>query len=123
MSLYSITPKMIGVNRVLEKCMIFLTPMGVLLGLLLGHRVSWMKPLVSYLFGFLTFSSALSISLNDFFSTMKRPKFMLAYWLGSLLIMPVLSVGLAYLFFSDNSGIISGYALLRAIPTAVVGTV
>ena len=123
MSLYSITPKMIGANRILEKCMIFLTPLGVILGLILGHRISWMKPAVSYLFGFLTFSSALSISLNDFFNTMKRPKFMVVYWLGGLLIMPILSVGIAYLFFAGNSGIISGYALLRAIPTAVVGTV
>lgn len=112
-----------GLNHILEKCMVILTPMGVVLGLILGHRVAWMKPLVSYLFGILTFSSALSISLKDFFNTMKRPKFMVVYWIGSLILMPLFSVGMAYLFFKGNAGIISGYALLRAIPTAVVGTI
>lgn len=82
-----------------------------------------MKPLVSCLFGILTFSSALSISLKNFFNTMKKPKFMVAYWVGSLFLMPLFSVGMAYLFFNDNAGIISGYALLRAILTAVVGTI
>ena len=98
-----------------------LTPLGVLVGLILGSRVSWMKPSVSWLFAFLTFSGALGISSSSFLKVVKKPKNILIFFLGTNVIMPILAWTLASLFFGSNPAIVTGYVLLLSIPTAVSG--
>lgn len=110
-------------NHTLERLMPILTPTGVILGLLLGAHVSWMKPAVNWLFGFLTFTSALSISMGDVGKTLKKPKVFLLFILCAIVILPVLAFLLATMIFHDQSDLVSGYILLMAIPTAVVGTI
>jgi len=98
-----------------------LTPTGVLLGLILGTRVSWMKPSTTWLFAFLTFSGALGISSSSFLKVVKRPKNILVFFLGTNIIMPVIAWTLASLFFGSNPAVVTGYVLLLSIPTAVSG--
>lgn len=121
--LTSVTPKMKVFNHHVEKCMPFLTPLGVVAGLILGKHISWMKPAVNYLFGFLTFTGALTIGLKDFGRTLKKPKYLLCFALCSFIIMPIMTIILASVIFPNSPEIVSGYALIRAIPTAVVGTI
>lgn len=98
-----------------------LTPLGVLVGLILGFRVSWMKPSVTFLFAFLTFSVALGISSSSFLRVVKKPKNILVFFLGTNIIMPVIAWMLASLFFGSNPAVVTGYVLLLSIPTAVSG--
>lgn len=110
-------------DKALSKKMSLLTPIGVLLGILLGKHVSWMKPVVTPLFGVLTFSGALSISVGDFKNTIKKPKFILCYILLSLIAMPLFTYAFSKLVFPSSMDLCSGFVAVRAIPTAVVGTV
>lgn len=110
-------------DKTLSKAMPLLTPIGVILGIVLGKQVSWMKPAVTPLFGLLTFSGALSISVGDFKNTIKKPKFILCYVLFSLIAMPLLTYALSKLVFPSSMDLCSGFVAVRAIPTAVVGTV
>ncbi|MFA6731297.1 MAG: bile acid:sodium symporter family protein [Sphaerochaeta sp.] len=108
-------------NYRLERIMPVLTPSGVILGLLLGSLISWMKPSVSYLFAFITFSGALGISSQDFFKVIRKPKAILVFLFGSNLVMPLLSWSLANLLFPNQSEVITGFVLLMSIPTALTG--
>ncbi|AEV29767.1 putative Na+-dependent transporter [Sphaerochaeta pleomorpha str. Grapes] len=108
-------------NGNLERAMPILTPTGVILGLLLGAKVSWMKPSVTYLFAFLTFCGALGINSSDFFKVLKKPKPIFAFLLGTNLIMPIIAWSVANVAFPTNTAIITGYILLMATPTAVSG--
>lgn len=98
-----------------------LTPTGVLLGLILGTSVSPMKPSVTWLFAFLTFSGALGISTSSFLKVVKRPKNILVFFLGTNIIMPIIAWTLASLFFGSDPAVVTGYVLLLSIPTAVSG--
>ncbi|HKL58408.1 MAG TPA: bile acid:sodium symporter family protein [Sphaerochaeta sp.] len=108
-------------NKILERLMPILTPTGVVLGLILGSHVSWMKPSVTWLFAFLTFSGALGISSSNFLKVVKKPKNILVFFLGTNLIMPIIAWALASLFFGSNPAVVTGYVLLLSIPTAVSG--
>lgn len=108
-------------NQALDRLMPILTPSGVLLGLILGSRVSWMKPSVTWMFAFLTFTGALGISPSSFLRVIKKPKNILVFFLGTNIIMPILAWALASLFFGSEPAIVTGYVLLLSIPTAVSG--
>ena len=110
-------------NTVLNKIMPILTPLAVVLGLLLGKHISWMKPAVNWLFGIMTFFGAMKISAKEVGDALKKPVFLLVFALCSYLLMPLVAYGISHILFNGNKDIISGYILLRAIPTAVVSTV
>ncbi|MDT4763030.1 bile acid:sodium symporter family protein [Sphaerochaeta sp. PS] len=98
-----------------------LTPTGVIVGLLLGSRVAWMKPSVTWLFAFLTFSGALGISSSSFLQVIKKPKNLMVFFLGTNIIMPIIAWALASLLFGSSPDVVTGYVLLLSIPTAVSG--
>ena len=110
-------------NSLLNKLMPIMTPLAVVLGLVLGHYVSWMKPAVNWLFGIMTFFGAMKISVKEVGDAIKKPTFLLAFALGSYVLMPLVAYVISHIFFNGNKEIISGYILLRATPTAVVSTV
>jgi tagaturonate reductase len=113
--------KLRQLNSLTERAMPILTPTGVLLGLLLGSHVSWMKPSVTFLFSFLTFCGALGINGSDFFTVLKKPKPIFLFLLIANILMPCFAWAVANLFFPSLSGTVTGYILLMAIPTAVSG--
>ncbi len=108
-------------NEALDRLMPIITPLGVLVGFILGSRVSWMKPSVTWLFAFLTFSGALGISSSSFLKVVKKPKNILVFFLGTNVIMPIIAWALASLFFGSEPAVVTGYVLLLSIPTAVSG--
>ncbi len=110
-------------NNFLNKQMPLMTPLAVILGLLLGSHVSWMKPAVNWLFGIMTFFGAMKISVKEVGDSLKKPTFLLAFALSSYILMPLVAYAISHIFFNGNKEIISGYILLRATPTAVVSTV
>ena len=123
MDIEGITNKMKKLNKGMERFMPFLTPTGVILGLILGDRIVSLKSAVTYLFAFLTFTGAISISIKDFGRTLKKPMFILCYALASYLFMPIMAKILGISVFPNSPNTASGYILLRAIPSAVSGTI
>lgn len=105
----------------LSKRAYILAPLGVLLGLLLGHRVTFMKPVVTPIFAFLTLVNGMGVNAKDFLSSLKKPKALIAFALTSYIIIPLLALLLSSIFFSSNPYVVAGYILLYSIPTAVVG--
>ena len=112
-----------ALNKKLNKLMPALTPLAVIAGLILGSRISWMKPAVTYLFAFMTFLGTMKISIGEIGDTLKRPAYILVFALGSYIIMPLLAEIAGIVFFHGDKDLISGYNLLRAIPTGVVCTI
>lgn len=110
-------------NKLLNRMMPILTPLAVAIGLVLGNRISWMKPGVTYLFACMTFLGTMKISIKEIGDTLKKPAFLIAFALGSYIIMPLIAelAGLAFSF--GDKDLISGYNLMRAIPTGVVCTI
>lgn len=108
-------------NKILERSMPILTPTGVVIGLLLGTRISWMKPAVTWLFAFITMSGAFGINPRDFFRVISHPKPLIAFFIGSHVCMPLFAWAVASLVFRADPAVVTGFVLLFSIPTAVVG--
>ena len=100
-----------------------LTPTGVVLGLAVSDLFIGGKPFVTPLFAFLTLVSGMSVSVKDFGAMFRKPKPIFVFLLTTYIIIPCLMTGLASLFFHGNSDAITGFVLLYAIPTAVVGCI
>ena len=96
-------------NKGMERFMPLLTPTGVILGLILGDRIISFKPAVTYLFAFLTFTGAISISLKDFGRTLKKPMFILSYALASYIAMPIVAKLCGVIAFPNSPNTASGY--------------
>lgn len=110
-------------NKLLEKCMPLLTPTGVLLGLLLGDKISHWAPAVTWLFAFMTLTGALSINAKEFLLILKKPLPILIFLILFHVIMPLLAFMCGKLFFPNDDAFVTGIVLLFAIPTAVSGSI
>ena len=108
-------------NIHLDRIMPILTPSGVVLGLILGTRVSWMKGSVTYLFALITFIGALGISSGDFFKVIRKPKAIFIAIFATNMLMPLIAFFLANILFPNQNDIITGFILITAIPTALTG--
>lgn len=112
-----------SVDKRLNALMPFITPTGVILALLLGNLFVSLKPIVNPLFGVITFFGAMKISAKDMVAAIKRPLFIIGFVLSSYIAMPILAELVSLIFFSGNKALGSGFNLVRAIPTAVVGSI
>lgn len=110
----------INLNKKLDRLMGILTPIGVCTGLFLGPRVSWLKPLVTCLFAFVTFSGALGMKFSDFLYIKKKPSTAIITIASSHIVMPTIVYIIASFFFHGKPDTITGFILLYANPTAVV---
>lgn len=110
-------------NKLLEKAMPLLTPTGVLIGLLLGHRISHWAPAVTWLFAFMTLTGALSINAKEFLLVLKKPFPIFVFLLTFHIIMPLIAFFTGKVFFPNDQAFITGIVLLFSIPTAVSGSI
>ncbi len=98
-----------------------LTPFGIVVGLLLGDRISALQGIVPYLFAAITLIGGLGISGKEFVATVKRPKPLGIFLVTSLIIMPAVSWLIAVTAFGSMAEVRTGFILLTAIPTALTG--
>ena len=115
--------KLITMNKELERFMPLLTPTGVILGLAVSELFIEAKPLVTPLFAFLTLVSGMGVSVKEFGTMFRKPKPIFIFLLTTYIVIPCLMTGLASVLFRGNSDAITGFVLLYAIPTAVVGCI
>ena len=112
-----------SLNKRLNKLMPLITPTGVILALIIGKYFAPLKPIVNPLFGVMTFLGAMKISFKDMLDALKKPLFIIVFALSSYIAMPLVAELISLLFFNGNKALGSGFNLVRAIPTAVVGSI
>ena len=118
---YSAEQLLRKLNRGLERFMPVLTPAGVILGLLLFSWLKPLKPLVTWLFAFLTLVNGMGVSVSDFGRIIRRPKPVLVFGALSYIIIPVLAALVSRLLFDAETAL--GFILLYSIPTAVAACI
>lgn len=96
-----------------------ITPAGLIIGLLLGDRISSFAFLGEYLFMVLTFSGAVSMQARDFANVMKHPKDILVFLIVGKAVIPLSCVFLIKLAMPDAPEYALGYALVLTGPVAV----
>ena len=111
------------INAYLEKGMSIITPSGIVIGLLLGSRISFLKPLVIYLFAFISLVGGFGVSVPDFFKVFKKPLPIFLFLLSSYFLFPSLVWTSMHLWFTSQPDTMLGFFLLCSVPTAVVGYV
>ena len=100
-----------------------LTPTGVIIGLLIFRFFQPLKPVVTPLFAFLTLVNGMGVSIFDFPRVLRRPRPIFLFMLCVYIIFPLTVTAAARLLFSSSPDTVTGFILLYAIPTAVVGCV
>jgi BASS family bile acid:Na+ symporter len=106
-------------NALLEKLMPFLPPVGVALGFAFSERLIVLKPAVPWLFALMTLSGALKLRARELGAAAARPVPVVAFLVGSHVLMPLIALGAAALFLPGQTDLIAGFVLLFSTPTAV----
>jgi predicted Na+-dependent transporter len=107
------------INRFLERAMPVITPAGLVVGVLFPSTLIKLRPYIAVIFGIMTFSGAVKLTVRDLGKAVSRPLPLVMFFLTSRLIMPVAVRLVSMLFFGQDTDTISGFVLLYAAPTAV----
>ena len=110
-------------NKFLEKFMPFLTPIGVLVGLIGAiwlHNLSFIVP---WIFAAMTFSGSIGSNFRDLQRVLMHPQPIVVNLLILHLVMPLLGWAAGAMFFPGDELTQTGFVLLFVIPTGVVSLV
>lgn len=107
------------INTTLTKMMPFITPTGVITGILLSAYIQDFTFLVPWLFAFMTFEGSLSLNFNSIKAALLHP-FPVFLTLGFLhILMPLIAWGIGHTVFYGDSFTITGIVLGMVIPTGI----
>ena len=106
------------INRFLERAIPITTPLAIVLGFLLPDVFIQLRPFVFWLFGLMTFSGALKLTVKELGAVIKAPLVIVLFFICAHVVMPVFARLAAPLFFTDTD-IVTGFVLLFASPVAV----
>ncbi|MGE4584489.1 MAG: bile acid:sodium symporter family protein [Sphaerochaeta sp.] len=109
----------IRINERCNRAMPLLTPLGVVLGLLIGSRLAAFKGTSTLIFALITFIGALGMSFAQFVEVLKRARSLLLVLFVAHIVLPVVIKMLALLVFPHDPEIVTGFILLSSIPIAV----
>jgi tagaturonate reductase len=109
------------INKTLNRLMPLVAPSGVVLGFLLPGVFIHLRPFVPWLFGLITLAGAMRLRAAEFGSTIRAPFPILAFFAAAHILMPLVALLAASLFFGGVSDTIAGYVLIYSGPTAVTG--
>jgi BASS family bile acid:Na+ symporter len=110
-------------NKMLEKCMPFLTPIGVLVGLIGAVWLHSLSFLVPWIFAGMTFAGSIGSNFKDLRRVMMLPQPIIANLIILHLAMPLLGWAAGSIFFPGDELTQTGFVLLFVIPTGVVSLV
>ena len=99
--------------------MAFISPSCVVLGVLFP-QIGVLRPLVTPLFAFMTFQSALSNTFGNLARTVRHPAPMLVSLILATVLMPSVACVLATALFGSNPNLVCGVVLEYSVPVAVV---
>ena len=106
-------------NAKSDKAMPFLTPIGVVVGLVLGSRIAGFKQWGTFFFASITFIGALQISFAQVMKALKRVRAIVLVLFCAHAVIPLVVKLLAFLVFPDSPSYVTGFILLSSIPIAV----
>ena len=106
-------------NRRLNKMMPFITPTGVILGILFSYYVKDFAFLVPWLFAFMTFEGSLSMSFRSLKGAVAHPLPVIIALAFLHIVMPLWAFGVGHLAFNGDALTITGIILGMVIPTGV----
>lgn len=113
----------INLNRFMDQRMIFVVGSGLIIGAIFHNIIPTIKPIVPYLFAYMTFSIAVGSGHRDFINALRRPG-IYGIILASLhLILPLFATILARTFLPEYPQIQAGIILGTAIPIGVASTI
>jgi BASS family bile acid:Na+ symporter len=112
-----------GLNRVLERWMPLLTPLGVLVGILASAQLKDYKQLVIWIFAGMTFIGSLGANFTDLGRVVRQPMPIIVNLMILHLVMPLIGWAVANAMFPGDVLTETGFILLFAIPTGVVSLV
>lgn len=99
--------------------MAIISPACVVLGVLFP-QIGVMRPLVTPLFAFMTFQSALSNTFGNLGRTLRHPAPMLVSLALTVAAMPCVACALALALFGSDPNLVCGIVLEYCVPVAVV---
>lgn len=108
-----------AIGRFVGGHMSILVPLCVATGIVFSDQVAVAKPIVPYIFAFVTFQGALCNTFSKTFQAFKHPKSLLVILAVTAVGMPLLAYALASLFFGDNPQLVCGIVLEYSVPVAV----
>ncbi|SER79191.1 bile acid:sodium symporter family protein [Psychrobacillus sp. OK032] len=109
-------------NFFIQRWMAVLTPLSLVLGVLLEDVGKHLLFLVPWLFAFMTFSSSLSMKLNDIKVFTKYHKIILVSIAFLHILMPIWAYFLSIIIFDDHLLTI-GFVISVAVPTGVTSVI
>ncbi len=110
-------------NRLLEKRMILVVGSGLLAGALFHRQLVILKPLVPYLFFYMTFAVAVNCSSHDFKKALRTPGSLLAILALLHIVLPLLATVLARTFLPGAALLQAGVILGTAVPIGVASSI
>jgi BASS family bile acid:Na+ symporter len=111
--------KGLRLNRLLEARMIWVVGFGLLLGAVFHQRMALLKPVIPFIFAYITFAVALGCGFQDFGSALKAPGLLLGM-LGLLhLVLPIGATLLAGWALPNQPQLQAGIVLGTATPVGV----
>jgi len=108
-----------SLNRIEDKLMWLVAPLGVVIGLLLGDSISSAAYLGKYIFMILTFSGAISMQAREFLNVLKHPKAIITFLVAGKIVSPLICTLLIKLIMPDMPESVLGYILVLTGPIAV----
>jgi len=112
-----------GVNEKLERLMPVLFPLATVLGFTVPAVFAPLRPLVPVLFAVMTLSGSLRLKVSEFGNTVKSPAPILIFFATFRLLMPLLVMFMASVFFAGSRDTVTGFILLFAGPVGVASFV
>ncbi|MFD1019790.1 bile acid:sodium symporter family protein [Thalassobacillus hwangdonensis] len=101
----------------------FITPVSVILGVVFAGWLESFQYLVPWIFAFMTFAGSLGSNFTDVRHVIKHPVPLLICLVLLHLIMPIISLGVGNVFFSDDPYLITGLILAFIIPTGITSLI
>lgn len=108
-----------AVNGKLEQFMPLLFPFGIALGFTMPGAFGQLRPFVPWLFGMMTLSGALRLTVAEFGKTIRNPLPIFFFMIAVRVLMPLIALFASSLFFGGNPDIITGFVLLFSGPVGV----
>lgn len=107
------------INRRLEKMLPFITPTGVILGIIFSAYLKDFSFIVPWLFAFMTFEGSLTMNFRSLKESIVHPFPIIMALVFLHIFMPLWAWGIGHIVFSGDTMTITGLILGMVIPTGV----
>jgi BASS family bile acid:Na+ symporter len=123
MKAWIVMRKGVRFNKFLDDRMILVVGSGIILGAVFHQYFIHLKPLVPYIFAYITFAVTLGCSSRDFKNAIKNPGNLLLILSMLHIALPLLATGICRLFLPDQHLLQGGLILVTATPIGIAATI